>query len=84
MDQVDKVAISIDFVDMKWAVSNWLDTAHLKNFLLNLLDTALTSNFELIRSYLTISKNFAKIHWHNFNSDKVFPKYTDITLMPGT
>ena len=79
MDQVDKVAISIDFVDMKWAVSNWLDTAHLKNFLLNLLDFALTSNFELIRSLLTDFENFAKIHWHNFDSDKVLLKYTDIT-----
>ena len=79
MDQVDKVAISIDFVDMKWAVSNWLDTAHLKNFLLNLLDFALTSSFELIRSLLTDFENFAKIHWHNFDSDKVLLKYTDIT-----
>ena len=79
MDQVDKVAISIDFVDMKWAVSNWLDTAHLKNFLLNLLNFALTSNFELIRSLLTDFENFAKIHWHNFDSDKVLLKYTDIT-----
>ena len=74
----------MNFVEMKWAVSNWLDTAHLKNFLLNLLNFALTSNFELIRSLLTDFENFAKIHWHNFDSDKVLLKYTDITLMPGT
>ena len=69
----------MDSEGMKQPVSNSLDTAHLKNVPLNLLDTGLTSNFELIRSYLTFLRNFAKIHWHNFDSDKVLLKYTDIT-----
>ena len=69
----------MDSEGMKQPVSNSLDTAHLKNVLLNLLNFALTSNFELIRSLLTDFENFAKIHWHNFDSDKVLLKYTDIT-----
>ena len=52
----------MNFVGIRSAVSNWLDTGHLKNFPLNLLDTGLSSNLEPDKILLDYFKNFGKIH----------------------